>query len=170
MYLNRLCRISLPDGEVAAISPAEELTARDKILVLHYFTQARGTPLARRPITYKELPEGTHYFPVFYKRAIKPLVDNFGRQPARFIDIAALIGGRKSAYGDTAVAIDAFSRVPVDMVLWQGDDEFPPEGNIMFDSTVSDYLTNEDINVLCEIIAWKLVKLLKTGGGNPGKG
>ena len=31
----------------------------------------------------------------------------------------------------------------------------------MFDSTISDYLPTEDINVLCETIVWKLVKLLK---------
>ena len=69
-----------------------------------------------------------------------------------------------------AVTINAFPRVPVTLVLWRGDDEFPPEGNLMFDSTVPDYLTSDDTHALCEIIAWRLVKLLKAGGDSSGKG
>ena len=60
--------------------------------------------------------------------------------------------------------INAFKHVPVTIALWQGDAEFAPEGNVMFDSTISDYLTNDDIHTLCENIAWKLVRLLKTEG------
>ncbi|GAI34732.1 unnamed protein product, partial [marine sediment metagenome] len=47
------------------------------------------------------------------------------------------------------------------LVLWRGDEEFPPSGSIMFDATISDYLSAEDITVLCQTIAWKLVKSLK---------
>ena len=57
-----------------------------------------------------------------------------------------------------AITIDAFSRLPITIVLWRGDDEFPPEGNIMFDSTISDYLDTEDIAVLCETMTWRLIK------------
>jgi hypothetical protein len=58
--------------------------------------------------------------------------------------------------------------VPITIALWRGDEEFGPEGSILFDSTVSEYLTNDDIHALCEGIAWKTVRLLQTGGDNPG--
>jgi hypothetical protein len=41
-------------------------------------------------------------------------------------------------------------------VLWRGDDEFPPNATILFDSSVTDYLSTEDLAVLCERIAQKL--------------
>lgn len=160
-YLNQSYQITLPDVEISLVDSGEEVPIRDKILILHYLTQAKGSPLANEVIAYKQLPEGSNYFPTFYKRAIKPLVDHFGGQPHRLIDTAGKLGGYKVDYGDVAVTISAFSRVPVTLVLWRGDEEFPPEGNILFDATVSDYLSTEDINVLCEIIAWKLVKFLK---------
>jgi len=47
------------------------------------------------------------------------------------------------------------------LVLWRGDDELAPEGSILFDSTIPDYLSTEDITVLCETIAWRLVSFLK---------
>jgi len=165
-YLNQSYQVTVPDVEVLLKDSEESVPLRDKILILHYLTQARGTPLSNKIITYKELPEGANYFRTFSKRAIKPLVDHFGREPGQLVNTAKKLGGRRVDYGDVAVTIDAFSRVPVTLVLWRGDEEFPAEGSILFDSTISDYLSTEDINVLCEIIAWRLVKLLKAGGDN----
>jgi hypothetical protein len=165
-YLNQSYQITLPEIEISQKDSEEAVPLRDKILILHYLTQAKGTPVSNRMVAYKELPEGANYFPTFFKRAIKPLVDHFGREPHRLLGIAEILGGRKAEYGDVAVTIVAFSRVPITFVLWRGDEEFPPEGNIIFDSTISDYLSTEDINVLCEAIAWRLVKLLRSGGDN----
>jgi len=160
-YLNESYQILFPDIEISPVGSEQEVPLRDKILILHYLTQAKGTPLTHKLIAYKELPEGVNYFPTYYLRAIKPLVNHFGNQPQRLLDIAQKLGGNKAEYGDTSVTVNAFSRVPITLVLWQGDEELPPEGNILFDSTIPDYLSTEDINVVCEIIAWKLVKLLK---------
>ena len=165
-YLNQPYQVTLPEVEISLIGRQEKVPVRDRILILHYLIQAKGTPFANKVITLRELPEGGNYFPTFSKRAIKPLVDHFGQEPHRLIDAAEKLGGRRGDYGDVAVAINAFSRVPITLVLWRGDEEFAPEGNIIFDSTISDYLTTEDINVLCEIIAWRLVRLLRAGGDN----
>ena len=167
-HLNQSYRISFPDGDVSLASGEEAVPVRDKILILHYFTRARGTPLSGKLITYKELPDVINYYPTFFKRAIDPIVNHFGKEPSRLPDVAETLGGHKADYGDIAVTINAFSRVPVTIVLWQGDEEFAPDGNIMFDSTIPDYLPTEDITVLCEIIAWRLVRLLKTGGDSAG--
>ena len=168
-HLNRSYRISIPGGEVSLLNSDEAVPLRDKILILHYFTRAAGTPLSGKIITYKELQEGINYYPTFFKRAIEPVIKNFNDEPQKLLAIAAALGGRKSDYGDIAVTIDAFPYVPLTVVLWQGDKEFPADGNIMFDSTIPDYLPTEDITILCEVIAWKLVRLLKTGGDSPGQ-
>jgi hypothetical protein len=162
-YLNRRYRIRLPDIDISLADSDEEVPIKDKILLLHYITQAKGTPIANKSIAYKELPEGVSYFRTFHKRAIKPIVDHFSRQPEKLIAVAKELGGVKADYGDAAVTINAFKRVPITFVLWKGDEEFPPDGSILFDATVSDYLTIEDINVLSERIAWKLVRALKEG-------
>jgi hypothetical protein len=46
----------------------------------------------------------------------------------------------------------------VTIVLWKGDEEFPPEGSVMFDANIQDYLTTEDVTVLSEVITWNLVR------------
>jgi hypothetical protein len=166
-YLNQLYQVALPDIEIALKDSQDSVPLRDKILILHYLVQAKGTPLSDRMIAYKELPEGAVYFPTFFKRAIKPITDHFGSEPQRLPDYAAVLGGHRAPYGDVAITIKAFSQVPITFVLWRGDKEFPPEGSILFDSNISDYLTTEDINVLCEAIAWRLVRSLRAGGDKP---
>jgi hypothetical protein len=79
------------------------------------------------------------------------------------VEISQRLGGYKADYGDAAVTINAFSRVPITIVLWQGDEEFAPEGNIVFDANISDYLSTEDITVLCETITWRLIRHLREG-------
>jgi len=143
------------------VDSAEKVSIRDKVLILHYFTSAKGTPATNRLVTFRELPEGSIYAPTFAKRAIKPLLDHFGKKPHLLIDISEKLGGYKADYGDTAVTINAFSRVPITIILWRGDDEFAPQGNMVFDATISDYLSTEDITVLCETIAWRLINLFK---------
>jgi hypothetical protein len=162
-YLNREYRISLPDVNIGVLGNDDNVELRDKILILHYFLQAKGTPLSNNLITYKELQEGAAYYPSFFKRAIKPLMDYFGNMPDRIIPLSEELGGIKTDHGDASVIIPAFARVPVSLVLWKGDDEFPPNANILFDNTILDYLPVEDVNILCQTIVWRLVKALKSG-------
>ena len=160
-YLNQPYHIMLPDGRLLLEGSGVEATLRDKILILHYFTGAKGTPATGKLIAYKQLPGGVSYFSAFSHRAIGPLVKNFGKSPELLIKAAAKLGGCETKYGDVSVDINAFACVPITLVLWRGDEELAPNGNILFDANISDYLSTEDVTVLSETIIWKLVK------GNP---
>lgn len=161
-YLNQPYLLNPSQGTISFLDKEEEVPLPDKILLLHYFIRAKGTPLEGKLISFKEIPEGAGYFPTFYKRAIKPLVASFGSEPHRLVEMARLLGGDKADYGDAAATLNALPRVPLTLVLWRGDEEFPPEGNIMFDHTISDYLPTEDIIYLCQSTALGLTKLLKS--------
>jgi len=160
-YLNQSYLITLPSIEISLVDSTEKVPVRGKVLILHYFTSAKGTPAANRLITFRELPEGSVYSPTFSKRTIQPLLQYFGKDPYLLVDASEKLGGHKADYGDTAVTINAFSRVPITIILWRGDDEFVPQGSIVFDATISDYLPTEDITVLCETITWRLIKYLR---------
>jgi hypothetical protein len=157
-YLNQPYHIILPDAEITLEDGNTEVPMKDKILILHYFTLAKGTPPTGILINYKQLPGGVSYFPAFTQRAINPLVKHFGQKPEFLIDLSAKLGGYKADHGDVSVTIDPFKHVAITFALWRGDDEFPPNGGILFDANISDYLSTEDITVLCETIVWKLVK------------
>jgi len=157
-YLNKPYHITLPDAEILSEDSNVEVPLKDKILILHYFTLAKDTPATGILITYKQLPGGISYFPAFSQRAIAPFVNHFGKNPELLIKTAAKLGGREADYGDVSVTINAFDHVPITLVLWRGDEELAPNGNILFDASISDYLSTEDVTVLSETIIWRLVK------------
>jgi len=162
-YLNQSYRVTMPNIEILPTDSQEEAPIRDKVVILHYLLSAKGTPVTDKLIGFKELPGGGNYFRTFSKRAIEPLVEHFRGQPHLLIDAASKLDGHRATYGDVAVAISAFSRVPITIILWQGDEEFPPQGSMLFDAAISDYLSTYDVTVLCESITWKLVALSREG-------
>jgi hypothetical protein len=157
-YLNQSYHIMIPDCKILLEEGGTEAPLRDKILILHYFTRAKGTVATGKLATFKQLAGGVSYFPAFSQRAIGPLVKNFGKSPELLMKAVRKLGGHKADHGDMSVTISAFPRVPITLVLWRGDEEVPPNGNILFDVNVSDYLPTEDVTVLCETIIWKLVR------------
>ena len=157
-YLNQSYRITIPDCKILLEESSTEAPLRDKILILHYFTGAKGTPATARLIAYKQLPGGVSYFSAFSQRAIAPLVKHFGRSPELLVKAVIELGGYEADHGDVSVTVEAFPRVPITLVLWRGDEEVAPNGNILFDANISDYLSTEDVTVLCETIIWKLVR------------
>lgn len=160
-YLNRRYRITFPGVEISQVDATGEVPLREKVLILHYFISAKGTPASKKIITFRELPAGTVYSPTFNKRTTIPLITYFSKDPRLLVEISKRLGGHKAEYGDAAVTINAFSRVPITIVLWQGDDELSAQGNILFDANITDYLSTEDVTVLCEIITWRLIRQLR---------
>src|SRR5271157_1261609 len=156
-YLNEIYRIDVSSAEVAFVDSKAPVPLRDKILILHYFTQAQGTSLTGKQIAYRDLPGGLVYYPTFIKRTIEPLADFFGKNPALLVGVGKMLGARKGEVGNAALIIDAFARVPITVILWQGDNELKAEVNLLFDANITDYLASEDITILCETITWQLI-------------
>ena len=55
------------------------------------------------------------------------------------------------------------------MIVWRGDDEFPPNANVLFDATVANYLPIEDVVIACEEVVNRLTKAKADLLGKNGK-
>jgi hypothetical protein len=161
-YLGREVWLSLPGGTMET-PDGGPLSLREEILILHYLERASGIPPTGNWISFAEISGGTFYHPVFLQRCKVPLVRYFGGEPRRLLSLAAEeVGGESLALGDAGVKIPVFPRVALGMILWRGDAEFPPDGNVLFDSSVTGYLPVEDIVILAETVVWKLIKRKNT--------
>lgn len=175
--LGRLYRVSYPGGEVAPGEPLRKpglppptgdhlLTM--SILILHYLTKASGLPLAREWIAFRELPGGDIYNTPFTNRTIRPMVALFGREPAKLVEAALTLGGRREKFGHASAAVDVFPMVPVCLVVWEGDEEVPPSGQILFDRSASAYLDTEDLVVTAAETFLAARMAVSPGGVRPG--
>lgn len=140
----------------------EAVKLQDQVLLLHYLITATGVPVQNKWITFREVPSGPFYYPSFVKRAIAPLVKCFGETPEGLEKVGAKIGELLSEPGDVAVKVLAFPKVPVVLSLWKGDDEFPPEGNVLFDASITSYLGTEDIAYLAGAVVYPAIGMLQS--------
>ena len=105
------------------------------------------------------------YLDSFLKRAKDPLLAAFGPRPDRLVELAQeAYGAGPFDSGDHSVVVRALPFVPTALILWEGDDEFPPEGNILFDRNISKFFSAEDIAWLAGMVVYPLVGKAKTGG------
>jgi hypothetical protein len=160
-FLGRECIVTVPTVEVSYAQSEEEVPIWAKIVILHYLNTASGVPLSEKPVTFKEIPSGAFYLSAFDRRTKNSLVEVFGPQPERLLEASSQYGGKASDLGDHSVTILALPRVPITLVLWRGDDEFSPDGNVLFDETISRYLPTEDIAVLSQMLIIGMIRAMK---------
>ncbi|NLM46767.1 MAG: DUF3786 domain-containing protein [Firmicutes bacterium] len=157
-YLGRAFTVSYPEGNVYAENEdkADFVTA---ILLLHYLSGAGGAETSDSWISFQELQSGAIYIGPFRKRAVIPLLKGFGTRPQALSRAAERLGGKKAAYGDLSYIIPVLPRVPLLLILWYGDDEFPPDANILFNRHVNAYLATEDCAQLAGQTVYTLLRL-----------
>jgi hypothetical protein len=124
--------------------------------------QASGAPLTGRQITYRDLPGGMVYYPTFTKRTIQPVIKTFGEKPELLVKAGSAVAARPGQTGDASLVVDVFPRVPLTVILWKGDSEFPAQANLLFDASITGYLEAEDVTIVCETLAWRLVNAART--------
>jgi hypothetical protein len=159
LVLNRPITITWPEGKIMAPAGTKELSFQEQGLVMHYLIQAKGAPITETWITFREIPSGEFYYSAFVKRAKEPLVKTFGDQPDLLVELGLKMGGTRGKEGDASLYFKAFPCIPVCLVLWAGDEEFPPDGNILFDASISKYLSAEDIAVLSGMVVYPLIEM-----------
>lgn len=157
-YMGRELLVSFPQGTVGTQNGQAPIPVREEILILHYLEKASGAPLTERWASFSEIPGGAFYHPVFLMRCKSPLMKFFGEEPENLLSVTEEFRGEPLNLGDVGVRIQAFPFVPLALVLWRGDAEFPAEGSILFDASVSEYLPVEDTVILAETVVWKLIK------------
>ena len=161
-FLQKRVLLEGPGFQMTFRESGEEPNLQEQVLILHYLNGATGAAPTGEWVAYQEIPDGKFYIDAFLRRAKNPMVNTFGDQPEVFIILAKEIyDAQPLDQGDAAVTVQAFPRVPVALILWRGDDEFPPEGTILFDRSIGDILSAEDIAWLAGMIVYPLMGMAK---------
>ena len=159
--LNRQVGISWPEGVVRYREEVGEPSLQEQVSILHYLSHSTEASPGGRMITFREIPSGDFYYEPFRKRAQLPLVSTFGPAPEQLLTVGEKLGGKKADIGDVAMTFPLFPKVPITLVLWRGDAEFAPEGNILYDASVGEFFNAEEIAFLSGNLIYKLMALAR---------
>ena len=145
----------------SALEGGKETELFTVILALHFLIGASEKPLAGELISFNEVPGGPVYYSAFKQRSIDRLVQHFGSMPSKLTQACKTLGGEIVMMGDAAVIIPLFPKLPLTLVLWNGDEEVPASGNILFDRTASDLMSAEDLAVAASLVLSRLLSASK---------
>ncbi|MBI5778351.1 MAG: DUF3786 domain-containing protein [Planctomycetes bacterium] len=149
-------------GKNIVTSSGREPKISEKILLLHYLVTADGSPLTREEATLEHIPGAAFYYPTYKARSIDLIVRRFAAAPAGFIKAVQSIGfnltreGRQYRFKSLVLP-----NVPLSFVLWESDNSPEPAIEtlkVLYDTGITHYLPLEDIIIITEIIAHRIIK------------
>ncbi|MEM2944343.1 MAG: DUF3786 domain-containing protein [Methanomassiliicoccales archaeon] len=134
------------------------------VLVLHYLIGCSSLEPTGELITFREVPYGELYYPAFKSRAIDPLVSKFGTNAKLLLAIGEKLKARRVDLGSAAICVDVFPKLPVVIIIWEGDEEIPPSANILFDRIAPSIMATEDLAVIGNLISSRVRKMCEAAG------
>ena len=128
--------------------------------MLRFLANAKGIPITSKYITYKEVDGGYVYYSNFQSRTIKEFIKAFGDNIEGFNNAMEKLGALKLDFGDSSYKLNFINDTYIVFILWEGDDEIPPNGNILFDKNIEYYFNAEDLAVAVDIALDKVKKMV----------
>jgi hypothetical protein len=150
-------RVTFPQVSVQSVH-GEAPDVATRLIVVHYLIHADGTPPADQWVAFRELPDGLVYDPAFQGRSSLRLRHEYGMDARGFVAAAEGVGGERLTFGDASYMFRMLPRLNMAVILHQGDEEFGPAVNVLFDGSAGHYLPTEDLAVLGGMLAGKLLK------------
>jgi hypothetical protein len=135
-----------------------ELPLAEKILILHYLGTTGSHSGRNEMVSFKQLPGASFYEPTYRKRGPERIARRFGADPELFRQACLGLGWAAAQLGDASCSLQIFPRLQAMVVLHRGDEEFPPEVNLLFSDTIANHLPLEDVAVLAGLIASRMIK------------
>lgn len=149
----RLILSRAPDGEVFLKRYAYFF----RLSVLWYLVKAAPACPSGNLVKPAGLPGGEIFFKGSHVLPLDALAAKYATRPEAFLAAGAALGGTPAAYGDAAVVLAPFPKVPTTVLLWTADDEFPARADLLFDTSCSRHLP---LDILWSVAMMSILPLL----------
>ena len=102
--------------------------------------------------TFREMPWGEMYNTPYTGRVLTRAAFTFGFKLPKFAAACERLGGRKLSHGDEGYEFDFFGPFKMQILMWAGDDEFPPYAQVLYTENFADCFAAEDRVVAGDIL------------------
>lgn len=165
-FLGTVYQISWPDFQVSheaddmGFYPLETMTYARTLTIRFLLNGAKASGTGKFK-TYREMPWGEVYLRQFDGRCIKRLAFSYGNRIKDYQAIMEHMHCVPVKHGDIAYQLEIFPDYLVQMILWEGDDEFPPSSQILFSDNFPISFQAEDMAVMGDVIIGSLKSFAK---------
>lgn len=156
VFMGSTYEISFPDYKIShkedekGVYPLEE-AMNAKIFMVRYLSEKAKAPSSGKFLTYREVPWGEVYFRQFQGRCLMRLAFSYGNKLEAFKKVMTAMGAKPLEQGDCAFELEFMEGFFIRLILWEGDDEFPPSSQILFTDNFAVTFAAEDLAVAGDI-------------------
>ncbi len=147
-----------PQTQTILISGRPDLEAEFQLCLttLLYLLQIDAARLPSRQVSPKEYKGGVTFFQGPHALPTARLEERFGADRQLFLTAGRRLGGAEIAQGDAGLALTPFPQLTVEVILWLGDEEFPPQVVFTLPAALERFWALDGIWALLNVVSREL--------------
>ncbi|MBQ3192976.1 MAG: DUF3786 domain-containing protein [Oscillospiraceae bacterium] len=150
--LGRTFAISHPEYAIRALDGGKLPPLPAQTFLLRYLLESRDVLWMGQWKTFREMPWGEMYIKPYTGRVLTRAAFTFGTRVAAFKAAAEKMGAEKVDHGDAGYRFDLIGGYQMQILVWEGDDEFPPNAQVLYSDNFADGFAAEDRVVAGDIL------------------
>ena len=154
-YVNLLGReyaIAHPQYAICALDGGALPPLPTQTFLLRYLLEAKAVAWGGEWKTFREMPWGELYIKPYTGRVLTRAAFTFGTRVAKFCAACEKMGAEPVKHGDAGFRFDLIGGYQMQILVWEGDDEFPPNAQILYTDNFAEGFAAEDRVVAGDIL------------------
>ena len=150
--LGREFAISHPRYAIRPLDGGNVPPLPTQTFLLRYLLESRDAAWAGEWKTFREMPWGEMYIKPYTGRVLTRAAFTFGTRTAAFKTAAEKMGATPLKHGDAGFQFDLIGGYKMQILVWEGDDEFPPNAQVLYSDNFAAGFAAEDRVVAGDIL------------------
>ena len=150
--LGREFAIAYPDYAIRALDEGKLPPLPVQTFLLRYLLESRDVSWGGQWKTFREMPWGEMYIKPYTGRVLTRAAFTFGTRLAAFRAAAEKMGAEAVNHGDAGYRFDLIGGYQMQILVWEGDDEFPPNAQVLYSDNFAEGFAAEDRVVAGDIL------------------
>ena len=154
-YVNLLGReyaISHPDCVIRPLDGGKLPPLPVQTFLLRYLLESKSVAWSGEWKTFREMPWGEMYIKPYTGRVLTRAAFTFGTRVAKFREACEKMGALSLPHGDAGYQFDFVGSYQMRILVWEGDDEFPPNAQVLYSDNFAEGFAAEDRVVAGDIL------------------
>lgn len=120
--------------------------------LLRWLLEGKRLPAHGEYKTFRDMPWGELYIQPFTGRCLTRAAYTFGTRVPAFCAAMERLGAKKLPHGDAGYELELLPGYPMQLIVWEGDEEFPPNSQILYSDNFAESFSAEDRVVAGDIL------------------
>ncbi len=125
--------------------------------IVHYLLHSKESEIQNEWISEKQIPGGDLFFNVSHEIPTSLISDKYGNDIEGFKRKCEELQGIPLDMADASYRFNITPRIPVAVLFWDGDEDFPPESKMLFDKSIAGLLAPDIVLALAYDVCSRIV-------------